>query len=656
LSSLVIGTAGHIDHGKSALVKALTGTDPDRLKEEQERGITIDLGFAHATIGAVDVGFIDVPGHERFVRNMLAGAGGIDAVLLIVAADESVKPQTREHFEICRLLGIERGLIALTKSDLADQDMLDLAALEVRELVTGSFLESASIVPVSARTGAGLDALRTAIASIARASTRPGRRDIVRLPIDRVFTVRGFGTVVTGTLVAGRVSEGDELIALPDDRRVRIRGLQVHGQPVRAVEAPHRVAVNLGAVDVHALARGVTLATPGALPVTRRVDVRLELLAGAPPVRHGARVRVHHATADLEARVTVCAVRTEGSTWRQAQVGDRAVTVAPGAEAFVRLRLAAPMTLARYDRLVLRALSPPETIGGAVVLDPITTASGLRRPAALARFEALDLTRATSAHDTTRRAAVTWLSEAAEHGLDAAGLAARGGVDLDLAARCLVQLVTEGRAVDAAGRVFDAGVVRRMDVQIVEQVSAHHKADPLDAGSPRESVRERVAPSAAPGLFDAVIERLTRNGTLTGTDRLALSAHRQVKTSNEARAYEAVEQAFRAAGLVSPDVSAVKEAARLPAADIDRAVQLLLRERRLVRVGDLIFHADALTQFKAEVRKLSGGRAKTDPPVPLDVADVKQRYGLSRKYAIPLLEWLDRERVTRRVGATRIVL
>src|SRR5262245_60614256 len=276
-ASIVVGTAGDIAHGKSALVKALTGTDPDRLKEEQERGITIDLGFAHATIGAVDVGFVDVPGHERFVRNMLAGAGGIDAVLLVVAADESVKPQTREHFEICRLLGIERGLIVLTKSDLADPDMLDLAALDVRELVAGSFLEPAPIVPVSARTGAGLDALRAAIASIARTSVRPGRGDAVRLPIDRVFTVKGFGTVVTGTLVAGRVSENDELIALPDDRRVRIRGLQVHGQPVRTVESPHRVAVNLGSVDVHTLARGVTLATPASLPVTRRVDVHVEL-------------------------------------------------------------------------------------------------------------------------------------------------------------------------------------------------------------------------------------------------------------------------------------------------------------------------------------------------------------------------------------------
>src|SRR6185436_6228259 len=243
-------------------------------------------------------------------------------------------------------------------------------------------------------TGAGLDALRAAIGSIARSSHRPGRHDTVRLPVDRVFTVKGFGTVVTGTLVTGRVAEGDELIVLPDERQVRVRGVQVHGQPVRSVDAPSRVAVNLGSVDVHTLARGVTLATSGSLPVTRRIDVRIDLLGRASPLRHGARIRVHHATADVDARVTVCAVRTDGSTWRQAVVGDKAVAIAPGAAAFVRLRLAAPLAVSRHDRLVLRASSPPETIGGAVVMDPLPPVSGLRRRATLTRFEALDLPRA----------------------------------------------------------------------------------------------------------------------------------------------------------------------------------------------------------------------------------------------------------------------
>jgi len=655
MSSLVVGTAGHIDHGKSALVKALTGTDPDRLKEEQERGITIDLGFAHASLGDLDVAFVDVPGHERFVRNMLAGAGGIDAVLLVVAADESVMPQTREHFQICRLLGLERGLVVLTKADLADQDTIDLTALEVRELVAGSFLESAPVVPVSARTGAGLDALRGALAAMGRAPVRAGRTDAARLPVDRVFSVKGFGTVVTGTLVAGRVAEGDELAVLPEGRRVRVRGVQVHGRSVAAADAPRRAAVNLGAIDVHALARGATLAPPDSLPVTRRVDVRIELLGRSTALRHGSRIRVHQGTADIEARVAVCATQPAGGTWRQAAIGDAAVTIPPGGDAFVRLRLRSPMALARHDRIVLRALSPPDTVGGGVVLDPVPPSGGLRRAGALARFEALDLPRSGATNDATRLAALTWMREAGDRGIDLAELACRGGIDLAMSAACLAQIVESGAGVAAAGRVFDAKVLQNIDAKIVGLVTARHKSDPLDPGIPREDVRERAAPAAASGLFDFLIERLARSATIVGADRLALASHRPTKTTAETQACDKVEGVLREAGLLPPDAAAVAAATKLAAADVDRAIKLLVRERRLVLVGGLAFHADPLAAFKAEVQKMRRA-SPADPPVTLDVAVVKERYGLSRKFAIPLLEWLDRERVTRRVGTSRIVL
>ena len=305
MKSIVVGTAGHIDHGKSALVRALTGTDPDRLKEEKARGITIDLGFAHQTIGETQFAFVDVPGHERFVKNMLAGAGGIDLVVLIVAADESVMPQTREHFDICRLLRVPAGLIALTKADLADAEMLELARMEVLELTAGSFLDGAPIVPVSAKTGEGLDAFRAALADVSRTVRGRAVEGITRLPIDRVFSMKGFGTVVTGTLVSGRITADAELAVAPGGGRVKVRGVQVHGEKRAEAIAGQRTAINLSGVEVHEIARGQALVTPGAFEETRLADAAVELLPGAKPLKHGARVRFHQGTAEIMGRVSL---------------------------------------------------------------------------------------------------------------------------------------------------------------------------------------------------------------------------------------------------------------------------------------------------------------------------------------------------------------
>src|SRR5947207_15806477 len=298
MRSVVVGTAGHIDHGKSALVRALTGTDPDRLKEEKARGITIDLGFAHQVIGDINFAFVDVPGHERFVKNMLAGVGGIDVVVLVVAADESVMPQTREHFDICRLLHVSAGLVALTKVDLADPEILELTRLEVRELVAGSFLEAAPIVPVSAKTGDGLDDLRAALVEVSRRTPARAGRGVTRLPIDRVFSMKGFGTVVTGTLVSGRVAVDQEFVLAPADKHatVKVRGVQVHGQKQPAALAGNRTAVNLSGVDVADVSRGQSIVTPGAFEVTRLADATVQVLPDAKPLKHGARVRFHQGT------------------------------------------------------------------------------------------------------------------------------------------------------------------------------------------------------------------------------------------------------------------------------------------------------------------------------------------------------------------------
>jgi len=340
MPALIVGTAGHIDHGKSALVEALTGTNPDRLKEERERGITIDLGFAHLDLGGSDVvSFIDVPGHERFVRNMLAGAHGIDAALLVVAADESVMPQTREHFQICRLLGIPRGLVALTKCDVADADTQGLAELEVRELVAGSFLEGAPVVRVSARTGLGLPRLREALATLAHATPARPAAGLLRLPIDRAFTLHGFGTVLTGTVVAGRLSLGDEVELAPSGRTGRVRGLQVHGGSVAAVAAGSRAAVNVAGLELGQVRRGDVLIHPGSLRPTSLLDVELDLLAGQRPLPTQSRLRIHVASAEVLGRVRLLGTER----------------LEPGTSGLAQLRLERSVVAGRDDRLVLRS-------------------------------------------------------------------------------------------------------------------------------------------------------------------------------------------------------------------------------------------------------------------------------------------------------------
>ena len=407
--SFIVGTAGHIDHGKSALVQALTGTDPDRLKEERERGITIDLGFAHLESAELTYSFVDVPGHERFVRNMLAGAHGMDAVLLVVAADESVMPQTREHFHICRLLGIPRGIIVVTKMDIADPELAELAEMEVRDLVSGSFLEAAEVIRVSARSGEGLDDLRGALGRVFDGVERRSALGLARLPIDRVFTLRGFGTVVTGTLIGGSLATGDAVELLPRGLVSRIRGLQVHGSLAEVVTAGSRTAVNLTALETGDLSRGDVVALPGTLLPTSMLDVELSLLPDSRPLRNQARVRVHVASGEHLARVRLLEA-------------DR---LAPGDTGLAQLRLETPTVAGRLDALILRAYSPAITIGGARVLDPL--------PPKRTRPERVrGLVGAGSVDVVTR-----WVEEAAERGIAEPVLSARATIPADQLRRSL---------------------------------------------------------------------------------------------------------------------------------------------------------------------------------------------------------------------------
>lgn len=645
-----MGTAGHIDHGKSALVQALTGIDPDRLKEEKERGITIDLGFAHVDIAGVTFAFVDVPGHERFVKNMLAGATGIDAVLLVVAADESVMPQTREHFHICRLLQVPRGVVALTKADLVDEEMLELARLEVRELVAGSFLEDAPIVAVSARTGAGLDELRRALVELAAAVPPRPVEGAIRLPVDRAFTVKGFGTVVTGTLASGCLGIEAELELLPAGRRVKVRGLQVHGRKQHEAVAGQRVAVNLAGVDVAEVARGDTLVAPGTLEPTARFDAVLELLPNARPLKHGARVRFHQGTCELLGRVALAGPRRPAEEGAPAEL----VELLPGQEAYARIRLERPATLARNDRFILRAYSPPVTIGGGQVLDPHPPKGGVRTLAARRRFEQLDPGRPGPDDETTReRAVLAMVEERAALGLPVAALTSRAGVWPSRVGELVDDLTARGRVIRAGDVLVATPVTTALKEALLAELEAYHRAHPLEEGMPREEARARVAARAAPALFDLVVQDLVEAGKITGRERLALGSYRLALSDEDARASRLVEDLFRRAGLKPPDVAALESLTGLGADQLERIVKLLLRQKVLVRVEGLLFHRAAIEELRADLVRL---KASSPGQARLDVGTFKERYGVTRKFAIPLLEYLDRERVTRRVGDARVIL
>jgi len=639
MRSIVVGTAGHIDHGKSSLVLALTGTDPDRLKEEKARGITIDLGFAHTRVGELDVAFVDVPGHERFVKNMLAGVGGIDAVLLVIAADESVMPQTREHFAICRLLQIPAGVIALTKVDLVDADMLELARAEAEELVAGSLIANAPIVPVSSRTGQGLEPLRQALAAMASSQPARGGEGAPRLPIDRVFSMRGFGTVVTGTLTSGTLRVDDDLVLLPGGRRVKVRGVQVHGTQQPSAAAGRRVAVNLGGVDVADVSRGQTLTRDGAFDETRRFDAVVELLPDAAPLRHGSRVRFHHGTTEILGRV---ALASDGAPGQATERPDYA-QIEAGSRAYARIRLEAPAVLTRGDRFILRQYSPAITIGGGRVIDPSPVRSPIRTEAARERFARLDRDVDT--------ATLVFLDERKAAGLTLEALSRRAGISIAEATTAAARLAASGQALHAGGELFPSALVAELQTALLAAIGEYHKANPLSDGLPREEARERLFGRASPALFDAVVGRLESAGRIMGRDRFTLPGQSVSLSSEEAQAQLALDRVFREAGLAPPDIATAAGAASIQPAVADRILKLLLRQKTLVKVDTLFFHHEALDKLKADVKGLKGqGAAK------VDVAGFKDRYGISRKYAIPLLEWLDRERVTRRLGDGRIVL
>ena len=643
---VVVGTAGHIDHGKSALVRALTGTDPDRLKEEKDRGITIDLGFAHLVEGETSLAFVDVPGHERFVKNMLAGASGIDGVLLVVAADESVMPQTREHFDICRLLGVSSGVVALTKADLVDEETVELVRLETAELVAGSFLEGAQVLPVSARSGAGLDRLREALLAMSTQLPERTSHGAARLPIDRAFSVKGFGTVVTGTLVSGRLGVDETLELLPDRRAVKVRGLQVHGASGRVAVAGQRVAANLAGVEVSEIARGDTVVTPEAFEATTRIDGVLDLLSSARRLRHGARVRFHQGTSEILGRVAL------GPGLGPLAAADAPMAeLPPGGRAFVRVRLERPAVLTRGDRFILRAYSPPLTIAGGQVLDPHPPRVGIRTASARDRFDRLfgDGSRSTA---TELDAASAMIAERGLAGVPVAELVPRMGVAPEASEAFAQEVVEAGVAREVAGVLVAEASLVAVAAQLVDLLTSFHASHPLSEGVPREEARDRLFRFTTPAVFESVVGGLVGEGRLRSSQYLALATHTVTLSPEEQRVSEAVREHLKRAGLRPPAPAALPAELGCDAEVLERIVKLLVRQDQVARVGALLFDGEALGSLKQDLQALKAG----GDPVPIDVAMFKDRYGVTRKFAIPLLEYLDRERVTRRIGQHRVLL
>jgi selenocysteine-specific elongation factor len=634
--SIIVGTAGHIDHGKTALVRALTGVDADRLPEEKRRGITIDIGFADLDLGDVKIGFVDVPGHERFIKNMLAGAHGIDLVVLVIAADESVMPQTREHFDICRLLDIKKGLVVITKKDLVDDDLLQLVRAETEELVRGSFLESAPVITVSSRTGEGIEQLKQMLREVG--SQVPSRSSglVTRLPIDRAFTMRGFGAVVTGTLIAGAIAEGDDLELLPPGNRVRVRGLQVHGASVKQALAGQRTAINLGGVETSAIERGMVLAPVGRCHPQQTIDALVRLVATAPrSVRSRQRLRVHLGAAEVLARVRV--LEADGE-------------IKPGSQGFAQLRFESPTVCVLGDHFILRAYSPQLTIGGGQVLDPL---AGRHRAKDLVKTRA-GLGILHHGEDADRLAQL--VINAGGHGVRIADLAALTGWNDEKLQQSVRAGLSKGSIVDAEGILISASRFADLQQQVLPEVRVHHQREPLSRGLAKEVLRERFFSQAPPELFRAVIAGLEANGSLVAEkDVLRLREHKRELTEEDTQQRERLEKVYRDAGLAAPAMSEAFELAGLRRDDQHnrKLLQLLLDSGVLVKVhGEMLFHRAALEELIKKVREYAAQQANRA----IDISAFKGLTGASRKYAIPLLEYLDRQRVTRREGDRRIVL
>jgi selenocysteine-specific elongation factor len=623
----VVGTAGHIDHGKTALVKALTGVDTDRLPEEKRRGITIDLGFASWFTDEYQIGFVDVPGHERFVKNMLAGVGGIDSVLLVIAADESIKPQTREHFAICKLLGIRTGVVAVTKSDLADREMIELVRLEIEELVSGSFLAGKPIVPVSSVTAAGLDDLRKAIlASVAEIEDRDATTRVFRLPIDRVFTMKGFGSVITGTTFSGRLNVDSEVEVLPGELRSRARSIQVHGEPRDSASAGERTSVNLPDIELERLHRGQQVLAPNTLRPSQIITARLDLLPDAKPLKEQTRIRFHHLADELLGSIRF--------------VDETGSELPPGRSAFVQVRLESPVVAVSGDRFVIRRYSPAFTIGGGTIID-----AHLPR---LRRNTRAELLRTLAEGTLADRVELMARLEGV-HGLTIREVQARTGIRVETLVKELRNLPHLADSGDR--RWIHLDTIADFRRRAMEFLDRYFKDNRMAINVPKsEFVQQLIPQSSDPALVNFLLQDLAREKIIAlEGDAIDIPGRSKKLGGAEGELARMIELRYADAGLQPPPVSELIQTIHQKPKVIEGVVGFLVKQGTLVRLADGVYVHQRI--LDAARQQMTARRGET-----IDIGQFKELFGLSRKVAIPLLEYFDREGVTKRVGDARQVL
>ena len=635
MKHLVMGTAGHVDHGKTALIKSLTGVDTDRLKEEKERGITIELGFASLTLpDGRTLGVVDVPGHERFVRNMVAGAAGIDLVVLVITADEGVMPQTREHLQICTLLGIRKGFVALTKIDMVDGEWLELVREDVRTFLRGTFLTDAPIVPISSLTGAGFPELIRTIGKAADEVEEGADVGLFRLPVDRVFTIKGFGTVVTGTLASGKVAVGEEVEVSPIGLRARVRGVQVHNRTVETAEAGQRTAINLQGMDREAIERGHILTGPGALTASQRLDCVYRHLSGAVrKLKNRTLVRLHTGTSEVMARMILL---------------DRD-ELAPGEECCAQLVLETPLAVVAGDRFVIRSCSPVTTIGGGVIVDPLPAKHKRSSAAVLREFGIL-----AGGEDEERMALV--LGRAGIEGITENLLVVRTGIRSRELRRRLEGMFSAKRAVLVDRdemRVLSHTVYEAFQAEILGELRGYHERNPLREGLSREELRSTLEQGDGVGqkIFTMALRELEKRGEIIAERELIRLKGHSVRLKGEMEELrEELSGVYRDAGLAPPTVREVLERFSDRKKEISILIQVMIREGLLVRISEeLNFHRDVLAKLREDYRQLLVRDVQATP------ASFKELTGLSRKFIIPLMEYFDMTKLTMRAGDHRIL-
>lgn len=618
---IILGTAGHIDHGKSTLVKALTGVDPDRLKEEKERGITIDIGFADLVYPDDDltVGIVDVPGHERLVRNMLAGAGGIDVVLLVIAADEGIMPQSREHLAICNLLRIRAGLIAVTKSDLVEEEWLDLVVDETKKFVRGTFLENSPVIPVSSKTGVNIETLKDEIKKLALTIRQKPSGGLFRLPIDRVFTLKGFGTVITGTALAGSISVDEHLEILPAGINTKVRGLHSHGKAIRKAYAGQRVAINLQSVEKEDIGRGDVAVTPSRFSQTKSANVFLELLEGAPDLKTKSLVHFYSGTSEVIARVVLF---------------ETDVLKASG-QCYAQLRLQAPVVLMSGDRYIIRRFSPLETLGGGLVLDP---APGRRR-----RKDGIDDLVMLYTGTLEEKIAVK-TGQAGIRGVSSGSI--YGWIDDEISAigNAIRNLTASGILMSRDDLLIHRTACMLLQEKLVSLLLEFHKKNPLKPGLQKEEARTSLG--IEPDIFSFVIEKSDR--IIVDRNLLRLKDFKVSLTGVEEAYSSGILELLNRNGFQPPVKEELMAALSMDQRKINDILNLLLREGKVVKISESIYLTRELYESGISLmKKFYSGKSE------MTVAEFRDLLNTSRKFALPLLEYFDAQKVTLRVGDSR---